>query len=282
MPSLNSSATDELLANLEQTAMLEKDLPTNVYLLSIPLLIRSQSGRSTHELVMKMSEELSHLQNSGFKAWMLGRMLLAEPENQSVKDQLISLLQNRELDVCQTPWGSSLNKAAIAWAFGYAANHDDELYLKFKDQMQMNAGNGHGRSNTLWAWVMALQAAATAGDEETYEKIKQKISEIAENPGIDPATALLQGLKRDEKTADSDYPAWALSIMSLAAVKMHDDTLDNAAVTALHQSYLDAETFKQALHQASAINKADAEIALAKTINDMAEELRVSGRSSKP
>lgn len=85
-----------------------------------------------------------------------------------------------------------------------------------------------------------------------------------------------------EQTADSDYPAWALSIVGLAAVKMHDDMLDSAVLTALRQSCQEAERFKQAVQNISAKNKADAEIALAETINDIAEELRLTSHSSAP
>lgn len=97
------------------------------------------------------------------------------------------------------------------------------------------------RSNALWAWIMDLQAAANAQDKENYDDILLHMKNMTDQPDI--KSALSHGLLRT--AASNDYPAWAISIVQSAAVKMGDEKLYKELEFPLETSIQDAKTSKE-------------------------------------
>jgi len=85
-----------------------------------------------------------------------------------------------------------------------------------------NDSKAHGAlSDALWAWVMSLQAAAYAGDQSSYEWIKEQMKLITQTESV--SQALEKGLLR--KTESNDYPAWAMAKVRCAAIIIGDEEL---------------------------------------------------------
>jgi hypothetical protein len=170
------------------------------------------------------------MRNNSFKAWMWGRVLLAANSMNDVKTS--SQAKNKLIAFLNEKVTKEDSLAFMTWAWGYraAANQaeygisskrmiDDAMQLteKYKEEPK----NHSALSDALWAWVMNLSAAATAGDVHNYALIKDQIKAVT---GADSATKALEtGLLRTAQS--NDFPAWALAKMRFAAATMKDKEL---------------------------------------------------------
>lgn len=204
----------------------------DAYQLSLPLLASAQQGdeKTYNKILPKMKKALAHISGNdknSYKAWLLGRMLLAADvlgeKTVAIKIRMTTILQSK----------FTKKDEYFAWALGYLASSSPTEYKKYKQEMMNTAyalnniyenakeNQQTHLSNALWAWVMNLQAAANAKDQETYNKILNEIKKITQTFSI--SSALTTGLQRTSQS--NDYPAWALSIVYRAAKKMEDRPL---------------------------------------------------------
>jgi hypothetical protein len=225
------SAIDELLSSSQDP-----------YAESLPLIASAEIGdKKRYELAReKMLNGLEILdknpesapqwmQNNSFKAWMWGRVLLAAD---SVNDTSTAMEAQERLQILlKENVTASDNFAFFTWAWGYRAAYDKKEYEISKKRMLddaskltmiFNESREHGAlSDALWAWVMNLQAAAYAGDQSSYEWIKEQMKLITGKESV--SQALEKGLLR---TAESnDYPAWAMAKVRCAAIIAGDKEL---------------------------------------------------------
>ncbi len=206
---MNSSAIESNIKFLYTAANKDE------YRLSIVLLASAQQGDRElyHKVLPEMQTALNHLpkssQSNTYKAWLLGRVLLASTSmndkktTRVIKRRLEQLLHNNV-----TP-----KDAFAAWGWGYLAGSDKEEHEKIKNTLLSAALAIRKKPDALWAWVLILQSSAQAQDKLTYVyAINQIKSATGQN-------SISKGL------SSIDYPAWALAITYLAAVKMEDHKL---------------------------------------------------------
>ncbi len=273
--------------NLDQSHFAERNDIQNIidelnnstkdaYAASLPLIASAELGDQSRYIIMlaKMLEQLEVLdksseknwmQNNSFKAWMWGRILLAADSMNDIatvnkaKDVLKELLK---ADL--TPQD---NFAFYTWAWGYRAALDQKQYANSKKRMLNDAVTLTEKynlsrddamlSDALWAWVMNLQAAAFAEDQETYQWIKEQIKIVC---GKETVTAALEeGLLRTLES--NDYPAWAMAKIRYAAIVMND-----------HELYQEIESALTASLDGAKNGNAQAEYALAVLDNQLAIE----------
>ncbi len=229
------------------------------YAASLPLIANAELGNKKSYLVIRdhMQQALTALdqkptdfpqwmRNNSFKAWMFGRVVLSADAMKDVrtlvlaKRKLVALLNQK-----MTPDDSL---AFFAWAEGYTAALSDRAYTTYVKKMMRDAAElsdqykakptHDGLSNTLWAWVMNLSAAANAGNQHDYNWIKDQILSLTGKKSV--TEALETGLLR---TADSnDYPAWAMAKVRLSAAVMHDRDLYQEIETSLTSSIENAKS----------------------------------------
>jgi len=197
------------------------------YDISMPLLANAQMGyrKEFHKLLPRMLGALERLEDKALSAWLWGRIYTA---TQNVGDTEKCLFAGEKL--LSLLLDNSMPKNAFsAWAWGYyLANEKNGDYEKYK-QIMFNAAvelttlfkqksdNQNLSTDAIWAWVMAIQAAANNGDAGMYAAIKTQMLEMTHQKTIDGA--LSKGL------SENDFPAWAKSIVYSAAAKMSDRVL---------------------------------------------------------
>lgn len=230
------------------------------YELTMPLMVAGLSGDNALYTVISahMNKSFKVLEENSFKDWLTGRILLADfalHGKVTRTDLLITLQRHADLNPAHDNF--------MTWAIGYLAAVD----YSYKDKM-LNAASALtdnasvSQSDKLWAWVLALQAAAQAQDNGTYLHSMEQITKIANKPDV--AQALSAGLLRT--TDSSDYPAWAIAIARLASATIGDSIYFDSLEKAMNSS-LDA-----ARRDAPKDYKARAEKLLAQVNNHLAIE----------
>ncbi|MEO8402162.1 MAG: hypothetical protein ABI597_10275 [Gammaproteobacteria bacterium] len=198
----------------------------DAYLLSMPLVASAVQGdkKLYQRILPTMLKALKSFpqEKKSFKAWMLGRVLLAadlmndKTAVEKICEELKALLKDKDMS----------KDRLSAWAIAYLAGLNNAEYTNEKENMidashaltkEFIEGKNTSTTDAMWAWVMSLQAAANANDRETYDLCLQQMLELTHENSI--VAAISKGLKKD------DYPAWALSIVSLAATNMKEEAL---------------------------------------------------------
>lgn len=235
----------------------------NPYAASLPLLISAALGdKALYDLSLASLNAKLQILNQhpkdydewmrchSFKAWMQGRILEATMAMADIKTlapakNKMQVLLEEKMEEAETG-----KLAFIAWANGYRAALSKKEYETCRSNMENLTGelialykkdrkNHESLSNTLWAFVMNLSAAASTKNKTDYENFKEKMTQF-ENKMISfakekPIHAVLEtGLLR---TAESnDYPAWALAKVRLASARMEDWELYDALAPAVANS----------------------------------------------
>ncbi len=187
----------------------------------------------------------------GMKAWMQGRMFVAANmmgdtrQADKMNEELEGFLKNRPAE----------SNELIAWAWAYWASGLEGIkYSKAKDRMLADADaltNLHAkfktadvkkepaaRSNALWAWVMNLFAAAHANDKATYDIALNNIKRLVKADNDKPEMFIQ---KLFEQFPASDYRAWGLANMRVAASMMRDTELLNALEVPVKKAIQDSK-----------------------------------------
>lgn len=243
------------------------------YYLCMPFYASAQTYSSTqveeyknlyYQIKADLLQALDKTDDSSFKAWMLGRVILAAKlmnDNETLNFWLPKM--KAILEKCVK---DNTKDEFTAWAWGYLAALDKKeykaakkemlieaqdltkLYHKLYQEQQQNVLEGKSLdekdeaklqaalSNALWAHVMNLQAAAKDKDGLTFRMILLEIKQIKGSNSV--AEALTKGLLRT--AASNDYPAWAIGIVRLAAETLPDKELFNEL----------EEPLKKAIHEA--------------------------------
>lgn len=217
------------------------------YAVSFPLIASAEIGDKTQYTViladmLKALDRLDNtdqgaadadavkwMQNNAFKAWMWGRILLSADSIGDVDTVKKAQEKLKELLKKVTANG---DRAFFTWAWGYRAALNQEEYAISKESMiddavlltkvyKASGGDHDLLSDALWAWVMSLQAAANAQDQELYDQIKEQIKWIMGVNSV--AQALEKGLLRTAQF--NDYPAWAMAKTRYAAMVINDKAL---------------------------------------------------------
>lgn len=188
------------------------------YTISMPLLANAQTlNQKDYDILLpNMVDALGNLQNKSLAAWLWGRVYAAARHIGDAKNAEIAK------NSLKTLLDSVVEKDAfIAWAWGYyLADENNGEYKSYKETMFSAASNLTANStDAMWAWVMAIQAAANNADDDMYTRIKDAMLERTGQTTID--AALNKGL------TDGDYPAWAKAIVYAAALKIKDLDLVN-------------------------------------------------------
>lgn len=218
--------------------VLSREAKDDQYRLGMVLYASAKQGdeKLYRKTLLSMTKDEKDSKQNSYNAWQLGRVLLAADcinDSTTVKSTLSEL--KTLLADTNTP-----KDAFTAWAWGYlAALNDDEYklaknniltsaqilteqYQKAKDNSQESKTALQAKlSDALWALVMNAQAAANAKDGEAFQFILEQIKKITGQNTV--ALALSTGLQR--LSDSNDYPAWALSIVRLAAATIGDQAL---------------------------------------------------------
>lgn len=255
-------------AKLDENSYIENSIDelmqsaTNPYAVSIPLIASAQLKDETRyqSAREKMLYALSNLdihpnqfpewmRNNSFKAWMLGRLLLAANH---IDDKAIVLQTKKKLALLlKSDITTKDNIAFLAWAWGYLAALDETEYKIATNTMMISAdvlsakyklSQSHDDlSNALWAWVMNIAASANVKDEKTYNTIKEAIKSLT---GANTITESIEkGLLRT--ATSNDYPAWALAKIYAAAAMIGDEELSKEIDATLSISIQNAKINNQ-------------------------------------
>jgi truncated hemoglobin YjbI len=195
------------------------------YGITLPIMIDAMNNISDSSPI--------YMQNNSFKAWMWGRILLAAD---SMDDFYTRVTAQKKLqEFLEKDFTAHDNFAFFTWAWAYRAALNPSEYKNSKQRMLDDALKLNEKDNisdALWAWVMNLQAAAYAGDQESYDWIKEQIKSITKK------TTVTQALEKYLlRTTDSnDYPAWAMAKIRHAAGVMNDKELYHEIENALISS----------------------------------------------
>jgi len=160
------------------------------------------------------SNQPAWMLNNSFLAWMWGRAAIASASMNDIDDHAVKHLIKYLDDNPENP-------AFNTWAWGYRAALNNQEYEISKDKMLKGASQLTEKPDALWAWVMNLQAAAFAGDVETYNLCKKEIMALSNAKTV--SEALVKGLLRTPES--NDYPAWALAKVRYSAKVIKDDAL---------------------------------------------------------
>lgn len=231
----NCDYPQQLIVNKE-ISELSKDAKNDEYRLGMVLLASAQQGdeKRYHQTLLQMQTALSKVHddnNNSYKTWRLGRILLAAD---SIGD---TVTVNKTLTELKNLLADPQTKqdAFSAWAWGYLAALNETEYKKAKDSMLTAAGSltatykktkqSHSTtqvesmaSDALYAWIMALQAAANAQDRNTYDFIVAQMKAMTGQTSL--SRVITSNLHRNSES--NDYPAWALGMVRLAAATIHD------------------------------------------------------------
>lgn len=237
---------------------------SNAYNASLPLMASAELGNnqlysSSLDVIRKQlslldepaapDSSIDWMKNNSFKAWMWGRILLSakamndQPTLEASAKKLVGYLGEKP-----TPQD---NLAFSAWARGYLAALDHKNYDAQRQALEdegdalsaiyASSVKQDDLSNALWAWVMDIQAAALANDADFYNAIKGKMMQVTGQDSV--SGALENGLICTEKS--SDYPAWAMAKVRLAAAMMHDESLVGELENPVQRAIVKANESKQ-------------------------------------
>lgn len=230
----------------------------DAYLLSIPLIASAQQGdKKIYATVLeKIQIALNKMPNDYFKAWILGRVLLAA-DSMGDKPTLAMMKSQLKL-ILAVPFNkpfADIDYAFYAWAFGYLALLNKHEYKIIQSQLLESAQNlttvyyqtrtHDALSNAVWAWVLDLQAASYANDKPTYFYILNQIKLITNKSTINEA--LTDAFVRTDTS--SDYPAWGMGIVKLSASTIQDQLLHNELKSALKLSIDEAKKWGSQANQ---------------------------------
>ena len=231
---------------------------TDPYQASLPMMIHAELEcqnlcQASIKRMTKFLEELDSsenpswnwMKNNSFKAWMWGRVLLAA---RAVNDKYAEVALSKLKNLLSEPLTPNDKPEFIAWAWAYLAAYSEEEYQSAKKNMLnatkqlaqqfQDSGLDHSAlANEYWGWVMAIQAAARANDKDLYEKIKKYLQ-------IGPAgklTAIGEVLTRQLGKGSTNYLAWALAKVRLAAAMMDDQVLFSALEQPVESAILQAK-----------------------------------------
>lgn len=202
----------------------------DAYLLSVPLLASAQrqDAKRYPEIHLAMREALNQLPSSSFKAWLIGRDLFAAQcmkRTEAVKEI------TKELKTLLATEKKPTADEFYAWSLGYLSLNKDEYDAKQMQDANRDVTDQYDAelkkitdhdekktksalSNALWAWVMTVQAAANKPDQETFNDACKAIKTLTHAKTMGKA---LQGIPA------TDFRAWAMSAVSLAAVRIQKD-----------------------------------------------------------
>lgn len=190
-------------------------LKTNTtYDLSIVLIasaLLKNNERYSQTLATFQTALLTAPDNS-FKAWMIGRMLLAATNMQdhATVEKALPVLKKLLPEVTKDEY--------YAWALGYLAAVSPEEYIENQSAMITAANSLTKPADALWSHVMNLQAAARAKDETTFEAILQQMKTFTKKESIAAALAEIPA---------TDWQAWALGITAEAATTIGNKDIYN-------------------------------------------------------
>lgn len=269
----------EVSADIKKLAEGKED----IYSLSIPLIASAQQGDKEFYAVVlaKMNAAMAKTEDSPFKAWILGRVLLAADsigDQTTINDTQVKLSKVLNDISSKIKPSTELDYAMYTWANAYLAALNSDQYLLNRDRMLLTANNlskiyqsnpnPDALSNAVWAWVMSVQAAANANDKTTYDYILSQIKTLSGKPTVQ--TALEFSLGRTDQS--SDYPAWAIGIVRLSAATEKDQSQYNELGNALENSIQAAKDWGTKPNQTSANQwKATAEATLGRLNAELAK-----------
>lgn len=201
---------------------------------------RNQMLLSLSDLNKNPTQFPEWMRGKAFQAWMQGRILSSailmkdKYWTDNAKQKLTALLEDKT-----TP-----QDAFSAWGWGYLAAVDKTYVgqmMKAAEALSKNAKKPSDVADALWAWTMNIVAASNAGDEKTYQEIKNQIKSLTN------ADTVVQALEKNLIRGDSnnDYPAWALAKVYAAAKKMNDVDLCNEMEPVITASIQGARDKKQ-------------------------------------
>lgn len=202
----------------------------DAYALSMPLLLSAMMANKPlyHKIYQQMQIALKSLppEKNAFKAWLYGRILQAaesigaDSNAAEARDAMQTLLKDMPVNEFST-WaraylaGSKTGYDATKATMLEACAKLNEIYkAKINTDAEFDA-----LSSAAWGWVMALQAAANAMDKISYYKILTEMQQLTEQNTI--VDSITKGVSA------SDFPAWAMSIVQLAAARIGDNDTYN-------------------------------------------------------
>lgn len=274
-------------ANIKQLYLTSDS--NDAYLLSIPLIASAQQGdKKIYATVLeKIQIALNKMPDDYFKAWILGRVLLAAD---SIGDKATLVVTQSQLKlILAVPMKKSfsdIDYAFYTWALGYLALSSQHEYKMIQSQILESAQNlttayyqtrtHDALSNAIWAWVLNLQAASYANDKPIYYYILNQIKLITNKGTV--SEALSYAFIRTETS--SDYPAWGMGIVGLSASTVKDQLLHNELKPELKRSIYKAKKWGNQPNQIPANQwKAKAEATLGE-LNLVLSEVRFTNNST--
>ena len=263
--------------------VLLKDSKNDAYGLSVIVLASAQYVDNAHynKAITIFLDALCNLPDNSFKAWMLGRAILAaslmhdQITYAKCLPQLKQLLLSVETD----------NQSSWAWGYLAAINADEyqsakssmlnavsvlsEKYLQLK-QKKISANEAHqdvlsndspilqqALSDLLWSYVMCVQAAARSNDHETYNHLLAAMISVTEQSTVRDAMVCV---------LESDWRAWAVGMVRLSAAVIND-TDNYHQLNQLHKEAL--QSARQSGSNANALLSYLCELEAEKIVLDM-------------
>jgi len=277
---IDYSGKADLSAQIESLYQRKWDV-FSVGSLSLLLMAMAEQGEqaSYKQASAKLQAFLGYTFDSTLNAWMEGRLLLAadsigdKATVEQIEPELTRLLNGMKSG--STPPPTNKNYPMYAFSWGYLAALNQKQYQLHKADLIVVANelikevtqgksplSDHDRlTNAVWMLVMNLQAAANAQDKKTYNHFLQQLKSVTKQHSV--SAALSHVLIR--ATDSSDYPAWAMSIVYLSAVTLHDQVLSQELKTSLEQTLRDAQEWENRPNQSEENQwKAKAEIVIAR------------------
>lgn len=223
------------------------DSKENAYNLSVVVLASAQYAdkeKYTKSLPILLSV-LKKMEDNSFKSWMLGRVVLAAKLTKDNETLALCLPDLKKLL-------SSVKKDKLStWAWGYLAALDaDEYksaskhmldasafltveYLKSKQKTTDAKSDDDAvvLSDVLWSHVMNAQAAALANDNETFDAILSDMKKVTGKSSVIDALSQIP---------ESDWQAWAIGIVKLAASTIRNESINEQLSRPLRESILAA------------------------------------------
>ncbi len=141
------------------------------------------------------------------KIWLLGRALLAAI-NRGESD-----LQLKICSVMTELLKRAGNDPCSVWARGYLEMYGGNAQPIEETELLSQKTEEQGQDNVLWAIAMNLQSIK---DKQIYDKQLQKLKSFTRTSSVVDA---LMTIPR------KDFRAWAMSLVLLAAARMHDTSL---------------------------------------------------------
>jgi hypothetical protein len=214
----------------------------NIYSLSIVLIAAALQGVSeNYETVLReLKPALILMDDSPEKNWLMGRMLFAEAmidpryvyQSSSISQESMTILPYNVMN---------------AWALAYFSSLSPESYVQMRTSMLQAVNDQQTAAilpDALWALIMGLQAAAYANQRSDYDVILQNMKLLTNRQSL---TEVFSFLTRTEDS--SDYPAWAIGIVCVAAVCMDDKELFDEVSVLLSEAIQAAKSWTEAAGQ---------------------------------